>query len=73
MKVDPHYNVLQVKYAYALTCHKAQGGQWLNVFVDFGYLTEEMMDESFYRWLYTALTRATLRIYLVNLPKEFIE
>ncbi len=73
MKVDPHYNVLQVKYAYALTCHKAQGGQWLNVFVDFGYLTEEMMDESFYRWLYTALTRATQRVYLVNLPKEFIE
>ncbi len=73
MKVDPHYNVLQVKYAYALTCHKAQGGQWLNVFVDFGYLTEEMMDESFYRWLYTALTRATQRVCLVNLPKEFIE
>lgn len=73
MKVDPHYNVLQVKYAYALTCHKAQGGQWLNVFVDFGYLTEEMMDESFYRWLYTALTRATQSVYLVNLPKEFIE
>lgn len=73
MKVDPHYNVLQVKYAYALTCHKAQGGQWPNVFVDFGYLTEEMMDESFYRWLYTAITRATERVYLVNLPKDFIE
>ena len=73
MKVDPHYNVVQVKYAYAVTCHKAQGGQWMNVFLDIGYMTEEMLGEDFYRWLYTAFTRATHRLYLVNLPEEFIE
>ena len=49
MKADPHYNVLQVKYAYAVTCHKAQGGQWMNVFLDIGYITEEMLGEDFYR------------------------
>ncbi|MGM9758706.1 MAG: ATP-dependent RecD-like DNA helicase [Parabacteroides sp.] len=71
MKSDPHYNVVQVKYAYAVTCHKAQGGQWMNVFLDFGYITEEMLGEDFYRWLYTAFTRATHRLYLVNLPTNF--
>ena len=73
MKTDPHYNVLQVKYAYAVTCHKAQGGQWMNVFLDIGYITEEMLGEDFYRWLYTAFTRATHRLYLVNLPEQFEE
>lgn len=73
MKTDPHYNVLQVKFAYAVTCHKAQGGQWMNVFLDIGYITEEMLGEDFYRWLYTAFTRATHRLYLVNLPEEFEE
>ena len=73
MKADPHYNVVQVKYAYAITCHKAQGGQWMNVFLDIGYMTEEMLGEDFYRWLYTAFTRATHRLYLVNLPDEFVE
>ncbi len=73
MKTDPHYNALQVKYAYAVTCHKAQGGQWDNVFLDIGYITEEMLGEDFYRWLYTAFTRATEQLYLVNLPKEFID
>ena len=73
MKADPHYNALQVKYAYAITCHKAQGGQWRNVFLDIGYITEEMLGEDFYRWLYTAFTRATECLYLVNLPSEFIE
>ncbi|MDD4514222.1 AAA family ATPase [Massilibacteroides sp.] len=72
LKTDPWYNALQVKYAYAMTCHKAQGGQWMNVFLDVGYITEEMLGEDFYRWLYTALTRATHRLYLVNLPKEFL-
>ncbi len=71
IKADPWYNVVQVKYAYAVTCHKAQGGQWMNVFLDLGYITEDMLGESFYRWLYTAFTRATHRLYLVNLPKEF--
>ncbi len=73
MKIDPYYNVVQVKYAYAVTCHKAQGGQWMNVFLDIGYITEEILGEDFYRWLYTAFTRATHRLYLVNLPKEFEE
>lgn len=73
MKADPYYNVLQIKYAYAVTCHKAQGGQWMNVFLDIGYITEEMLGEDFYRWLYTAFTRATHRLYLINLPDEFEE
>lgn len=73
MKVDPYYNVLQVKYAYAVTCHKAQGGQWMNVFLDLGYITEEMLGEDFYRWLYTAFTRATQHLYLINLPEVFRE
>ena len=72
MKENPHYNVVQVKYAYAITCHKAQGGQWKNVFLDIGYMTEEMLGANFYRWLYTAMTRATDRLYLVNLPEEFV-
>lgn len=63
---DPYFNALQVKYAYAMTCHKAQGGQWKNVFIDLGYIPAEAMGMEFYRWLYTALTRATSSIYLVN-------
>jgi exodeoxyribonuclease-5 len=66
MKKDPFYNALQVKYAYAVTCHKAQGGQWQRVFLDQGYLTDDMVNPDFYRWLYTAFTRATEKIYLVN-------
>jgi exodeoxyribonuclease-5 len=66
IKEDLYFNAVQVKYAYAVTCHKAQGGQWSNVFLDTGYVTEEMMGEDFYRWLYTAFTRATKRLYLVN-------
>lgn len=73
MKNDPHYNVLQVKYAYAVTCHKAQGGQWNNVFLDIGYITPKMSGEEFYRWFYTALTRATGHLFLVNLPPELEE
>ncbi|MDR2915391.1 MAG: AAA family ATPase [Tannerella sp.] len=66
IKEDSYFNAIQVKYAYAVTCHKAQGGQWSNVFLDTGYVTEEMMGEDFYRWLYTAFTRATKQLYLVN-------
>ena len=73
VKADPYYNAVQVKYAYALTCHKAQGGQWSNVFLDVGYLTRDMLGEDFCRWLYTAFTRATQRLYLVNLPDVFFE
>lgn len=73
MKADPHYNALQVKYAYAVTCHKAQGGQWKNVFLDQGYMTDEYLTPDYFRWLYTAFTRATGTLYLVNYPKEQLE
>ena len=63
---NPYYNALQVKYGYAVTCHKAQGGQWKNVFIDQGYVTVDMMSADYYRWLYTAFTRATEKLYLVN-------
>jgi ATP-dependent exoDNAse (exonuclease V) alpha subunit len=68
---DPYFNALQVKFSYAVTCHKAQGGQWGSVFVEQGYLTKEMVNREFLRWLYTALTRATERLYLVNFSDEF--
>lgn len=73
MKADPHYNALQVKYAYAITCHKAQGGQWENVFLDQGYLTDEYLTPDYFRWLYTAFTRATKTLYLVNYPQQQVE
>jgi exodeoxyribonuclease-5 len=73
MKADPYYNALQVKYAYAVTCHKAQGGQWQRVFLDQGYMTEDMLSPDYFRWLYTAFTRATETLYLVNWPKEQLE
>ena len=66
IKEDPYYNALQIKFAYAVTCHKAQGGQWDAVFVDQGYLTEDMIDLDFLRWLYTAVTRARKELFLVN-------
>ena len=67
---DPYYNALQIKYAYAVTCHKAQGGQWQRVFIDQGFITEDMMGIDYFRWLYTALTRASERLYLVNWKRE---
>jgi exodeoxyribonuclease-5 len=70
MKKDPYFNALQIKYAYAITCHKAQGGQWSNVFIDQGYMTEEMLGPDYFRWLYTAITRATKTVYLVNWKEE---
>lgn len=73
MKADPYYNALQVKYAYAVTCHKAQGGQWKNVFLDWGYMTDECLTPDYFRWLYTAFTRATCTLYLVNCPERLIE
>jgi exodeoxyribonuclease-5 len=66
VRENPYYSALQVKYGYAVTCHKAQGGQWKRVFVDQGYVTEDMMTQDYYRWLYTAFTRATEMLYLVN-------
>lgn len=73
MKADPYFNALQVKYAYAVTCHKAQGGQWSNVFIDQGYMNDDLLTPDYFRWLYTAFTRATSTLYLVNYPKEQIE
>ena len=70
IKDDPYYNALQIKFAYAVTCHKAQGGQWDAVFVDQGYLTDEMIDIDFLRWLYTALTRAKRELFLVNFAQN---
>ena len=72
LRLDPHFNPLQVKYAYAVPCHKAQGGQWSHVYIDQGYITKEMLTPEYYRWLYTAFTRATEKLYLVNFPKEQI-
>ena len=68
LRQDPYYNALQIKYAYAVTCHKAQGGQWEHVYIDQGYVTEEMLTPDYFRWLYTAITRATQQVYLVNWP-----
>lgn len=73
LRSNPYYNALQVKFAYALTCHKTQGGQWPVVFVDQGFLTEEMITRDYLRWLYTALTRATNRIYLLNFEDKFFQ
>ncbi len=73
LKADPYYNALQAKYAYAVTCHKAQGGQWKNVFLDQGYMSEEYLSPDYFRWLYTAFTRATGTLYLVNYPMEQTE
>lgn len=68
---DPFYNALQVKFGYAVTCHKSQGGQWPAVIVDQGYLTEEMLDLSLLRWFYTAFTRAESELYLLNFSESF--
>ena len=69
LRQDPYYNALQIKYAYAVTCHKAQGGQWSRVFVDQGYLGNTLPDDAYLRWLYTAFTRTSDRLYLVNWPR----
>ena len=66
IRKSPYYNALQVKYGYAVTCHKAQGGEWKRVFIDQGYIGEEMINPDYYRWLYTAFTRASEKLYLVN-------
>ena len=73
LKQDKYLNALQVKFAYAVTCHKAQGGQWSHVYLDQGYLSDDMMTTDYLHWLYTAFTRATSRLYLVNWPKTQIE
>ena len=73
IKEDEFFNALQIKFAYAITCHKSQGGQWENVFIDLGYFTEDMLDKSYLRWLYTALTRASKKLYLINFKDEFFK
>ena len=70
LRTNPYFNALQVKYAYAVTCHKAQGGQWAHVYVDQGYMTQEWLTPSYIHWLYTAFTRATEKLFLVNWPEN---
>lgn len=69
----PHFNALQVKFSYALTCHKAQGGQWSVAFIDQGFLTQEMLNKEYLRWLYTAITRATEKVYFLNFNEQFLD
>ena len=73
LKTDPYYNALQIKFAYAVTCHKAQGGQWAHVYLDQGYMTDDMLTPDYIHWLYTAFTRATEKLFLVNWPKTQTE
>ena len=73
LRQDIYYNALQIKYAYAVTCHKAQGGQWQHVYIDQGYITEDMLSPDYFRWLYTALTRATEQVYLINWPQSALD
>jgi len=73
LRHDSHYNALQVKFAYAVTCHKAQGGQWEHVYLDQGYMTDDMLTPDYIHWLYTAFTRATEKLFLVNWPRTQTE
>ena len=73
LKEDRYYNALQIKYAYAATCHKAQGGQWAHIYVDQGYMTDDTLSVDYLHWLYTAFTRATEQLYLINWPKTQIQ
>ena len=73
LKQDEYFNALQIKYAYAVTCHKAQGGQWAHVYIDQGYMTDDMLTSDYIHWLYTAFTRATEKLFLVNWPKAQTE
>ncbi|MCF0235221.1 MAG: AAA family ATPase [Bacteroidaceae bacterium] len=70
IRLDPYYNALQIKYGYAMTCHKAQGGQWHEVYIDQGYLPDDLDPVAYLRWLYTAFTRTSANLYLVNWPRE---
>ena len=73
LKDDKYFNALQIKFGYAVTCHKAQGGQWAHIYIDQGYMTDDMLTPDYYHWLYTALTRATEKVFLVNWPKIQME
>lgn len=73
IKKNPYFNAVQIKFAYAITCHKAQGGQWKHVYIDHGFFNKDNVDQEFIRWLYTACTRATEKIYFVNFKDDFFE
>lgn len=73
IRINPHFNALQVKHASALTCHKTQGGQWDVVFIEKGFLKDEMINTDYLRWLYTAITRATKKLFLINFEERFFE
>lgn len=73
IRANEYYNALQIKFAYAVTCHKAQGGQWDAVFIDQGYLVEDMLCDEYWRWMYTAFTRARKQLYLLNFNEQFFE
>ena len=73
IRANEYYNALQIKFAYAVTCHKAQGGQWDAVFIDQGYLVEDMLCDEYWRWMYTAFTRARKQLYLLNFNEHFFE
>lgn len=73
IRENEFYNALQIKFAYAVTCHKAQGGQWDAVFIDQGWLPEELVNDEFWRWLYTAITRARERVYFINFNEDFFQ
>lgn len=70
---NPYFNALQVKYAHAVTVHKAQGGQWAHVYIDYGFITEDRKNKAYLRWLYTAITRASEKLILLNFPEEFFD
>jgi len=72
VRTNPYYNALQVKFAYSLTCHKTQGGQWQQVFIDQGYIKDDQLDFEYLRWLYTALTRATKKVYLLGFQEKYL-
>lgn len=73
VKENKYFNALQVKYAYGVTCHKSQGGQWNDVYLDLGYINPDHLGIDFYRWLYTAFTRARKTLFLVNMSDEMSE
>ena len=73
IKANPYYNALHIKFSYAMTCHKTQGGQWKNVFVDKGYIKDDTPNIEYLRWLYTATTRATNNLYLIGFGEEYFE
>ena len=73
MREDKYLNALQVKLAYAITCHKAQGGQWKHIYVDMGRIAKDEIDISFMRWLYTAVTRATEKLYLIQFSDDYFK